>query len=112
MKVPYGFVEEDVQWLVAKLFKRGDVSFSVNGASVTLMNKDVEEIINYITKRAFAEKLMMEERVRDVLKELFHTSSPSEDEDAVMSFFISFANKLITELRVAKKDYDRANYPG
>lgn len=122
MKAPYGFVEDDVQWLAAKLFRRGDVSFSVNGAGVTVMNKDVEEIINYITKKAFVEKLMMEERVRvqdkdkkivrDVLKELFHTSSPSEDEDAVMNFFISFANKLITELRVMKKDYDRAKYPG
>ncbi|MDE7311388.1 MAG: BREX system P-loop protein BrxC [Eubacterium sp.] len=122
MKAPYGFVEDDVQWLVAKLFKRGDVSFSVNGASVTMMNKDVEEIINYITKKAFVEKLMMEERVRvadkdkkavrNVLKELFHTNSPSDDEDAVMNFFLSFANKLITELRVMKKDYDRAKYPG
>ncbi len=122
MKAPYGFVEDDVQWLVAKLFKRGELSFSVNGASVTMMNKDVEEIINYITKKAFVEKLMMEERVRvqdkdkkvvrDVLKELFYTSSPSDDEDAVMNYFISFANKLITELRVMKKDYDRAKYPG
>lgn len=122
MRAPYGFVEDDVQWLVAKLFKRGELSFSVNGASVTMMNKAVEEIINYITKKAFVEKLMMEERVRvqdkdkkvvrDVLKELFHTSSPSDDEDAVMNYFISFANKLITELRVMKKDYDRAKYPG
>lgn len=78
-----------------------------------MMNKAVEEIINYITKKAFVEKLMMEERVRvqdkdkkvvrDVLKELFHTSSPSDDEDAVMNYFISFANKLITELRVMKR---------
>ena len=122
MKAPYGFVEDDVQWLVAKLFKRGELSFFVNGASVTMMNKDVEEIINYITKKAFVEKLMMEERVRvqdkdkkvvrDVLKDLFHTSSPSDDEDAVMNYFISFANKLISELRVMKKDYDRAKYPG
>ena len=122
MKAPYGFVEDDVQWLIAKLFKRGDLSFSVNGASVTLMNKDAEEIINYITKKAFVEKLMMEERVRvadkdkkvvrDVLKELFHATSPNDDEDAVMKYFISFSSKLITELRVMKKDYERAKYPG
>lgn len=122
MKAPYGFVGDDIQWLVAKLFKRGDVSFFVNGASVTMMNKDIEEIINYITKKAFVEKLMMEERirvadkdkkaVRDVLKELFHANSPSDDEDAVMNFFISFENNLITELRAMKKDYDRVKYPG
>lgn len=121
-KAPYGFVEDDVQWLVARLFKRGDLSFFMNGASVTMMNKDAEEIIHYITKKSFAEKLMTEERVRvadkdkkavrDVLKELFHTSSPSDDEDTVMDFFISFADKLITELRFMKKDYGRAKYPG
>ena len=81
---------DDVKWLVAKLFKRGDVSFSVNGVGVSMMNKNVEEIINFIAKKAFVEKLMLEERVRvadkdkkivrNVLKELFHTSSQSENE--------------------------------
>lgn len=122
MKAPYGFVEDDVQWLVAKLYKRGDLSFSVNGAGVSQMNKSAEEIINFITKKSFVEKLMMEERVRvadkdkkvvrDVLKELFHTSSPSDDEDAVMNYFMTFGNKLITELKMLKKDYERAAYPG
>ena len=122
MKAPYGFVEDDVQWLVAKLYKRGDLSFSVNGTSVSQVNKTAEEIINFITKKQFVEKLMMEERVRvadkdkkvvrDVLKELFHTSSPSDDEDAVMNYFMTFGNKLITELRALKKDYERVAYPG
>ena len=122
MKAPYGFVADDVHWLVAKLFRRGDLSFSVNGANITMLNKDAEEIVNDITKKAFVEKLMMEERVRvadkdkkavrDVLKELFHTSSPSDDEDVAMNYFISFGNKLIAELRVMKKDYDKVRYPG
>ncbi len=64
MKAPYGFVEDDVQWLVARLFKRGDLSFTVNGASVTMMNKSDEEIVSLITKKAFVEKLLMEQRVR------------------------------------------------
>ena len=29
-----------------------------------------------------------------------------------MKFFITFADELMTELRVMKKDYDRAKYPG
>ena len=45
MKAPYGFVEDDVNWLVARLFKRGDLSFTVNGAAVSLNNKTEEEII-------------------------------------------------------------------
>ena len=42
MKAPYGFVEDDVHWLVAKLFRRGDLAFYVNGTSVSTHNKDAE----------------------------------------------------------------------
>ena len=31
LEASYGFVEDDVHWLVARLFKRGDLSFTVNG---------------------------------------------------------------------------------
>ena len=44
MKAPYGFVEDDVFWLVARLFKRGDLTFTVNGATVSLNNKTEEEL--------------------------------------------------------------------
>ena len=91
MKAPYGFVEDDVNWLVARLFKRGDLSFTVNGAAASLNNKTEEEIIGFITKKAFAEKLLMEERVRvsdkdkkavrDVMKETFGAATAAEDED-------------------------------
>ena len=63
-KAPYGFVEDDVNWLVARLFKRGDLSFTVNGASVTLMNKSEEELVNLVTKKQYVDKLLMEVRVR------------------------------------------------
>ena len=94
MKAPYGFVEDDVFWLVARLFKRGDLTFTVNGATVSLNNKTEEEIIGFITKKAFVEKLLMEERtrvpdkdkkaVRDVMKEVFQTTTSAEDEDNIM----------------------------
>ena len=64
MKAPYGFVEDDIYWIIAYLFKVGDIAFTLNGTSVNLNNKSVDEIINYITKKAFTEKLLMEERVR------------------------------------------------
>jgi uncharacterized protein (DUF1810 family) len=59
MKAPYGFVEDDVNWLVARLFKRGDLAFTVNGSSVNLNNKSEDEIVGFVTKKAFVEKLLM-----------------------------------------------------
>ena len=122
MKAPYGFVEDDVEWLVARLFKRGDLSFTVNGADVTLLNKSDEEIVSLITKKASVEKLLMEQRirvsdknkkiVRNVMKELFHTSSVNEDEDSVMKNFQSYSQHMLTGLHILEARYDEKKYPG
>ena len=58
-----------MHWLVAKLFRRGDLAFYVNGSSVSTHNKDAEEIINYITKKSYVDKLMMEQKIRVSEKE-------------------------------------------
>ena len=122
MKAPYGFVEDDVFWLVARLFKRGDLTFTVNGASVSLNNKTEEEIIGFITKKAFVEKLLMEERtrvpdkdkkaVRDVMKEVFQTTTSAEDEDTIMKNFQRYAQNTIYEIERLEVYYKEHRYPG
>ena len=122
MKAPYGFVEDDINWLVACLFKRGDISFIVNGASVSLNNKSEDEIINYITKKAFVEKLLMEERVRvaqkdkksvrDVMKEVFNSTVSTEDEDSIMKDFKRLSSNMINEMDKLDVYYRQYNYPG
>jgi hypothetical protein len=122
MKAPYGFVEDDVHWLVARLFKRGDLAFTVNGASVNQNNKTEEELISFITKKAFVEKLLMEERVRvnekdkkavrDVMKEVFGTSGVAEDEDSIMKNFQRYAQNTINEILRLEPQYQRYAFPG
>ena len=122
MKAPYGFVEDDVHWLVARLFKRGDLSFTVNGAAVSLNNKSEEEIIGFITKKAFVEKLLMEERirvsdkdkkaVRDVMKETFRATTSAEDEDTIMKNFQRYAQNTIYEIERLEVHYEQYHYPG
>ena len=122
MKAPYGFVENDVHWLVARLFKRGDLSFTVNGAAVSLNNKSEEEIIDFIVKKAFAEKLLMEERVRvsdkdkkavrDVMKETFGMATAAEDEDTIMKNFQRYAQNMIHEIEQREENYKQHPYPG
>ena len=122
MKAPYGFVENDVHWLVARLFKRGDLSFTVNGAAVSLNNKSEEEIIDFIVKKAFAEKLLMEERVRvsdkdkkavrDVMKETFGMATTAEDEDTIMKNFQRYAQNMIHEIEQREENYKQHPYPG
>jgi hypothetical protein len=122
MKAPYGFVEDDVEWLVAKLFKNGDISLTVNGAAVTLLNKSEEEIIRYITKKEYVEKLLTDRRqqagieekkaVREVMKELFGVSSINDDDDSMMQSFQSYSNSLKTELEKIEIMFNNYCFPG
>ena len=110
MKAPYGYVEDDVEWLVAKLFKNGQISFTVNGSSVTILNKTEDELVRYITKKEFVDKLLTERRestpqpwkksAREVIKELFGTSVTSDEDDPVMNAFRTYAQSLISDLDI------------
>ena len=123
LKAPYGFVEADVWWLVAKLFKDGEIGMNVNNEAVTLLSKSPEEIIRYITRKEFNEKLMTEKRVkanekqkksvREVMKELFNVTSSSDDDDAIMKSFMGYAQNLKNELEKLEIRYQtQSAYPG
>ena len=123
LKAPYGFVEADVQWLVAKLFKNGEIAMFVNNDAVTLLSKTSEEIIRYLTRKEFNEKLMTEKRVkanekqkksvRTVMKELFNVTSASDDDDAIMRSFLGYASNLKNDLEKLDIHYaTQTAYPG
>ena len=122
MKAPYGFVDDDIHWLVARLFKRGDLSFTVNGESVTVGNRSAEEIIGYITKKQFVEKLLMEVRVRvpenqkkavrSVMKDLFKVTPSADDEDTIMKNFQHYCGSRIHQIEILEPKYQNYAYPG
>ena len=122
-KIPYGFVEADVWWLVAKLFKDGDIAMYVNSEQVSLVNKKVDELVRYITRKEYQDKLMIEKReqatekqkksVREIMKDLFHASLTNDDDDAMMSSFLQYAGSLKTEIEKLEAKYDmQPKYPG
>lgn len=63
-KAPYGFIEADVQWLVARLFKSGDIALYVNNEAITLHTKTEDELLRCLTRKEYNEKLMAEKRVK------------------------------------------------
>ncbi|MDN5307703.1 MAG: hypothetical protein PWP16_1066 [Eubacteriaceae bacterium] len=122
MKAPYGFVEEDVEWLVAKLFKDGDISVTVSGEPVTLHNKLSEELVRYFTKKEFVEKLLTERRekandkqkkaLREVSREVFNISMMDDDDDTMMEDFKHSCRGLINDLEKLEINYRNNHLPG
>lgn len=122
-KAPYGFVEDDVQWLVAKLFKDSDVAFFVNNEVVTLLNKSNDEVYRYLSRKEYLEKLLLEKRekandkqkkiVKDVMHELFNLSPMSDDDDAMLKSFQQYATNLKNDLEKLEIHYkNESSYPG
>ncbi|SEQ84346.1 hypothetical protein SAMN02910369_02521 [Lachnospiraceae bacterium NE2001] len=122
MSAPYGFVDDDVHWLIAKLFNKGDLSFTLNGTSLTLLNKSSDEIIDFITKKQFVDKLLLDVRTRvpdkdkkivqKVMKQMYGASVTSDDEDMVMRDFQNYTQKRIDEMDKILTNYQHYAYPG
>ncbi len=121
-KSPYGFLDSDIEWIISKLFLDGNISFTLHGETVSLLNETEEEIINYITKRQYVEKLLIEEKevvderyirsLKNISAVLFDKEIQFEDTDMMVKSFNENAEKLIGELNILKENYDRGNYPG
>lgn len=122
-KPPYGFIEDDVQWLIAKLFKDGDVAFFVNNDVVTLLTKSEDEVYRYLSRKEYLEKLLTEKRekandkqkkaVREVMKELFNVTPSSDEDDSILKSFQQYAAHLKNDLEKLEIHYkNEPSYPG
>ncbi len=121
-RAPYGFIDVDIEWIIAKLLVDGNISFTLNGETVSLLNEDEDQIINYITKKQYAEKLLIEEKevvdkkyiksLKDISLALFDKEIKIEDTDMMVKEFNKYAGFLIDELNEIKANYQMGKYPG
>ena len=123
IKAPYGFIEDDVEWLVAKLYKDGDIALFVNSEAVTTFSKSEDEIVRYITRKEFVEKLMIDKKekapdialkvTRDIMKRLFNITSSADNEDDLMKSFLGYAKGMKQDLEKLDIRYQtQPKYPG
>ena len=120
---PYGFVDLDIQWIAAKLLKQGDITLYLNGDIINLLNKEVKEVVHYLTRKEFFEKIMIEQKTRagqaqikaakEIISDLFGSSSLSDDEDTVMRDFKRLAESMKHDLERIEYNYEtQPKYPG
>ncbi|NMM63712.1 BREX system P-loop protein BrxC [Clostridium sp. P21] len=119
-KPPYGWKDIDIQTIIITLFKKQDIKVILNGEVVTPNNR---EIVNYITKRDYIERVILKTRekvsqkyidvVRDLNKDLFGFSSLPGDEDGIMSIFKDECKKELSRINEMLVNFSHRNsYPG
>lgn len=122
LKAPYGFLDADIEWIIAKSFVDGQLALSLNGSPVSLINEVPERIIDYITKKMYLDKLLIEEKeiipqnmkrsLKKIAKEVFKTTIITEDTDTMVMEFNNSVQRHIEELTDLSKQYKNLKYPG
>lgn len=122
-KAPYGYIDEDVKWLVAKVFKDGLVTAAVDKEPITLYNRKPEELTTYFTGKKFQEKILLlpKEEIdpqhlkaaKDVSKALFKVTVTTSEPDKLQQDLKVQCDRLMNKCDLyLERAADRKDYPG
>ena len=113
---PYGYTEDDIEYLIAKLYKNGQISMKMNSVVYSPASTPADDAYKYITKREFREKILLEikavpqqkwiKSVKDVIRDFYGKTVVTDDTDALMRDFQQFG----TYKRTGISDMLRAEY--
>lgn len=117
---PYGWKDIDIQAIIVSLFKKQEIKVILNGEVLSPNNR---EIVNYITKREYLERVIIKTRekvnqkyidvVRDLNKDLFGFSSLPTDEDGIMDIFKEECKKELSKINEMLVNFTfKISYPG
>ena len=120
---PYGFIDIDVQWIIAKLFSQNRISLLINSEPISLKNYKVEEILNFLSAKEYKDKILVEKKketskkkikiTKKVFKDIFGDIIKSDNDELIMDKFIKESNKKLTEINDCLTYYrTNINYPG
>ena len=124
MIAPYGYTEEDIEYLIAKLYKNGSISLKMNSVIYSPASTPADEAYKYITKREYREKILLEikavpnpkwvKSVKDVIKDFFNRTVMTDDTDSLMrDFRTNCTNKKQNLLGTLAKEYgEGSELPG
>jgi len=120
---PYGFVDEDVVWLLAKLFSQQRISLIMNSEIISLKTNKSEEIFKFLTGKDYREKVLIEKKketpqkklksAKLILKDVFSTVETSTNDETIHETFILEANKKLNIINDCLTYYrSNSQYPG
>ena len=118
MAAPYGYIEEDVEFLIATLYKKGKISLKMNSVIYSPASTSADDAFKYITRREFREKILLElkevpqnawvQSVKDIIHDFFGRTVMTDDTDSLMRDFRSYCSTKKAYIEdVLKEDYGK-----
>ena len=118
MAAPYGYTEEDVEFLVATLYKKGKIALKMNSVVYTPASTSPDDAYKYLTRREYREKILLElkevpqnawvQSVKEVIQDFFGRTVLTDDTDAMMRDFKNHCTLKKSALEtVLSQDYGK-----
>ena len=118
MAAPYGYIEEDVEYLIATLYKKGKISLKMNSVIYSPASTSPDEAFKYITRREYREKILLElkevpqnawvQSVKEIIHDFFGRTVMTDDTDSLMRDFRSYCTTKKANIEtVLKEDYGK-----
>ena len=121
-KPQYGYVDLDIAWIIAKLFKDEKISISYNKNKINTLQNSSREIVEYLTKTKFEEKVLIEEKEQipqnyirsfnEVMRDGFRQPITSENTDQMAQQLQKYAQNRLSEIMRIHNLMMAINYPG
>lgn len=115
---PYGFIEEDIEYLIAALYKKGKIALKINSVIHSPATTSAEDAFKFLTKREFRDKVLLElkevpknawiKSVKEIIHDFFGHTPMTDDSDSLMRDFKNYCitkRKFIEE--TLKDDYQQ-----
>ena len=124
MAAPYGYTEEDVEYLVATLYKKGKIALKMNSVVYTPASTSPDDAFKYLTRREYREKILLEvkevpqnawvQSVKEIIQDFFGRTVITDDTDVMMRDFKNHCNLKKSAIEsVLQEDYrDNSPLPG
>jgi len=118
-KPPYGWLDNDIRGILIALLQKEEIRFQLGSEYV--QSKD-ENLITYLTKKEYTDRLVIEKRdkvnlkhlqiAKDLGKDLFGYASLPEDEDGLMVRLKELGKEELSEINNLLVRYEqRKKYP-
>ena len=123
-EAPYGYTETDTKWLAAVLFLKGELSARIDKEPINRFTADPGDLISYFTGKRNEERLLFRlkatikprelKAAKDIIKEFFNYTEPSEDPDRIMGNIKDRVRNLLHVLdnKAVKIYWQHPEFPG
>lgn len=117
--VPYGYTELDIEYLIATLYKKGQIALKLNSVIYSPASTTPEDAFKYITRKEFREKicLVMKEipktlwvkSLKKVIQDFCKRTVVTDDTDVLMRDFRGFAQTKKASMQTILREEYRIN---